>query len=215
MAFNFDTLTLNLFHSLRQVLSALLPDPLKIPFTLHSFLSVRGHPETICIQALATVIQSTPLNDGGRGLLGHQAASVFTMPVSSYHPPLPRETELNSLELNEIMIQHHTILFCLIQRERQQGKPSLGQSIKLLPWPLKQSATLWGKTEARGRQDPGKGIRTGSLDNNLDKRKNTHIPYKGRGDRTSMTGENGHAQVKWQLSDVAWKFCLADWPTRK
>ena len=24
----------------------------------------------------------------------------------------------------EIMIQYHTILFCLIQRERQQGKPS-------------------------------------------------------------------------------------------
>ena len=61
----------------------------------------------------------------GEGTVGHQAASVFTMPPALFPPPsFAPETELNSLELNEIMIQHRTILFCLIQRERQQGKPS-------------------------------------------------------------------------------------------
>ena len=126
VAFNFDTLTLNLFHKHRHKSS--LPSclaPGRFPFTLHSFVSVRDTLETICIQALATVIQSTHAQCCGEGTAGHQAASVFTMPPLLFLPPsFTPETELNSLELNEIMIQHHTILFCLIQRERQQGKPS-------------------------------------------------------------------------------------------
>ena len=110
MAFNFDTLTLNLFHKHRHKSS--LPSclaPGRFPFTLHSFVSVRDTLETICIQALATVIQSTHAQCCGEGTAGHQAASVFTMPPLLFLPPsFTPETELNSLELNEIMIQHHS-----------------------------------------------------------------------------------------------------------
>ena len=94
-------------------------------FTRSSVSGTPWKPSACSPQALATVIQSTHAQWWGEGTVGHQAASIFTMPPALFLPPsFTPETELNSLELNAIMIQHHTILFCLIQRERQQGKPS-------------------------------------------------------------------------------------------
>ena len=59
---------------------------------------------------------------------------------------------------------------------------------RVVVWSVKE-------TEARGRQDPGKGIKDRiTRQPALTKRKNTH-PLRS-GERTSMTGENGHVQVK-------------------
>lgn len=94
-------------------------------FTHSSVSRTPWKPSARAPQALATVIQSTHAQWWGRGLSGTKLLlSLLCPPLSSHHPTFAPETELNSLELNEIMIQYHTILFCLIQRERQQGKPS-------------------------------------------------------------------------------------------